>query len=153
MNDIDIVESSSNFELVDRAPFYGSDPHENAVGRVGDQVVAMNIGPDTIVIGRVMGGLELRVGKAVRVGRHGRVGTLDDRVERDGWPGLDHVDRRVNVADRIDVDLPAAKTHVRMVDVVEEDALVLQDHAIERPIQIGPKDQPAPISLFGYGRT
>ena len=153
VDDVDIIEAGIDFEFVCLLPFEGVDANENTVERIIHQVIAVDIGPYTVVVGREGVGLELRVLEAVWIPRQGRIGALNDRIRGDRGSGFDHVDRRVHATEGIHLDLPTAVAHVRMVDVVQKDAFIFQDRAVECPIQILPKDETTPVTLLGQGRS
>ena len=104
--------------------------------------------------------LELGIGETGGIGGNRRVLTQSDRVERDGGPGLDHVNRRIDARYAVYLYFTAAETHVGMVHVIQKDPLSLAHAALRKPagrvvgldfvvIQFVTEDQPPPISFLG----
>ena len=157
MDDVDIVESAGDGQLFQFRAGGRTDAHEQAVDGVFDQIIAMDLRPNTLVAGRKFidqlktRRMEIRFLKTVRIRRQGRIGALRDRVERYGRPHLDHLDRIHDLVDRIDPDNASAIANVGMVDVVQENAFVLVVEAGLGVVQIRAEDDTAPVTGAGRG--
>ena len=131
---VHVVEPGRDVELLDRVGGGCGHAEKQCVEAVGNEFVAVQIGADPVVVGgeRTLAEaiVEGRLQEAVRIGRHGRVRAVADGAEGDGGPGLEHVNRIVNVLDAIDGDLSATVADVGVVDVVEEDAFLFEDDSV-----------------------
>ncbi len=129
VDDVRVVPAAGHFELLGDAAELGGNPHEQAVDRVVEHGVAVDIGADP-----PLGLLE-----AGQVGGDRAPRAMPDLREGDRRPGADEVDRSVVVFQGADGHLAAAVLDVGPRDPVEK-------HAVGFVVGIGPEDEAAPVA-------
>ena len=155
MDNIRVVEPSWDSELA--GIFAGRCPNtdEQAVRRVIDQTVVVNVGADALVIRcevikeLELGSVKVRFLETVRIRRKCGVRAELNQVVANRRSRLEHLHRLHHLFDRVDGQTTTTVTHVGVVDVVKEDARVFVVKPRLGVVQVVTETNTTPIARCG----
>ena len=133
------------------------DPNKQAVRRVLDDRVEVDIGTDAQVIGReqrvslIPRAVEIPLGETVRIGRNRGVRALRDLVERNGRRRFAQADRIDDLLLTVHLHVAAAIAEVTVIDVIEENSMLVPEEPLLGAVQVVADLNPAPVASRGSG--